>query len=221
MTALFPDKIQVFCDFDGTITHDDIGNRLFDYFSDGRARDAVARWEAGEIDSQQCLIEEAASLRDISESELHAFLDGFAIDPGFLPFAVLCEYYNVPLTILSDGLDLYINYILNRHRLNHIPVCTNSGQLENGRIITAFPWSDNNCPRCANCKGYQISRLTPSGHTSIYIGDGRSDLCAIGTADVLFATGFLADYCTAHDIDYIAFDSFVEVITKFRELIGN
>ena len=58
LTASSP--VAVFCDFDGTISIQDVGNRLFHHFSDGKSDDPVAKWRSDQIDSRQCLIDEAA-----------------------------------------------------------------------------------------------------------------------------------------------------------------
>ena len=71
----------IFTDFDGTISCEDVGNRLFHHFSDGRSDEVVAHWYLGEIDSRQCLIKESDSLRNVSRKELLDFFDEFIIDP--------------------------------------------------------------------------------------------------------------------------------------------
>lgn len=209
--------VAVFCDFDGTISIQDVGNRLFHHFSDGKSDDPVAKWRSDQIDSRQCLIDEAALMRDVTEADLHAFIDRFEIDPAFPAFVDFCRTRTWPMYILSDGLDLYINRLLERHGLTGLPVFSNRAVVDNGRLRLDWPWVDNECDRCANCKGFQIRRLRTPGQTAVYIGDGKSDLCALPEADMILAKGFLADHCRQNGIDFVPFNDFAEITDILKD----
>lgn len=202
-----------FSDFDGTISTRDVGNRLFNHFSHGKSDEPVARWRADRIDSRQCLLEEVMLIDDLTEEELFEFVDGFEIDPGFGEFVELCRSYSIPLYILSDGLDIYITRLLAKYRLNGVPVLANRARLDHGRLTITWPWLDGSCGFCGNCKGYHIRRLRKPGQKALYIGDGKSDLCAVEAADLIFAKDFLAEYCSRQEIEYLPFDGF-STITK-------
>ena len=214
------DDLIIFCDFDGTISLRDVGNRLFHHFSDGRSDEQVGRWRADEIDYRQCLEQEAALMRPIAESELFEFIDGFAIDPSFPSFAAFCRRENLPLYILSDGLDIYITRLLERNGLRDLPVRANHGQLVGGRLQISWPHHDPACTACGNCKGIQMRRLRRPGGTAVFIGDGKSDLCALPEADLLLAKGFLADYCRHHGLSFVPFASFADVATTVKDRLS-
>jgi 2,3-diketo-5-methylthio-1-phosphopentane phosphatase len=209
--------VAIFCDFDGTISVQDVGNRLFHFFSDGQSDGPVALWRADKIDSRKCLLDEAALMRDVTEADLNGFIDSFPIDPTFPAFADFCRAQHLPLYILSDGLDLYISRLLERHGLAGLPVFSNRAVLENGRLRLSFPWLDNGCEVCANCKGFQIRRLRMPGQTAVYIGDGKSDLCAVPEADVILAKGFLADHCRENGMDFVPFNDFAEITDILKD----
>ena len=211
-------KPIIFTDFDGTISTGDVGNRLFHHFSGGGSGAAVDLWLAGKIDSRQCLEEEGRSLRDVTEEEILAFFDGFEIDPDFSEFVDFCRGRGWPLYILSDGLDIYIHRILKANGLTDLTVYANRAELVEGRFRFSYPFYENSCGNCANCKGYQIRRLRGSGRRAVYIGDGKSDLCALPEADLVFAKGYLADYCRANGIDHNRFDGFKDITETLRSL---
>lgn len=213
-------KIILFSDFDGTISIGDVGNRLFDYFSDGRSAVPVERWRSDIIDSRQCLIEEAETMRDITEAELNRFIDQFEIDPAFSDFVAMAESYQLPLYLLSDGLDLYINRLLSQNGFDNLNVFANQAKLSNGRLEFSWPYFKNSCGRCANCKKYHLQTLCPDDAVSIYIGDGKSDLCAIGEADVIFACDYLADYCKENKIEFLPFDNFSTITDTVRDIVS-
>lgn len=214
MTNQSDTDLIVFSDFDGTIATRDVGNRLFHHFSGGNADEPVARWKAGEIDSRVCLLEEAALMRDVSREELDAFIDTFEIDPGFSPFVDLCRNRGWPLYIFSDGLDIYIARLLDKYGLAHLPVMTNHAVLADGRLKIDFPYYEHTCGGCANCKGYQVRRLRQAGRKAVYIGDGKSDLCAVPEVDLVYARDYLAEYCTRENIPFVSFKTFADIAER-------
>jgi 2,3-diketo-5-methylthio-1-phosphopentane phosphatase len=212
-------QVAVFCDFDGTVANYDVGYRLFHRFSSGRNEALIPDWKSGKLSSRDCLLQEAAMVRT-SKSELYSFLDTIPLNPGFVEFDKLCRQNHTPLVILSDGLDLYIQYILRKYRLSHIPVHSNIGRLENDRITVQFPYPLGACGRCGNCKGERIAeyRKNQSGeHHIVFVGDGLSDTCAIGEADTLFAKKDLARYCAAKNIRYNSYKTFFDVARVLME----
>ncbi len=217
----FPDQVVLFTDFDGTVSIGDVGNRLFHHFSQGRSDEPVARWLAGRIDSRQCLIEEAQTMRAVTQAEIFDFVDSFDVDPSFATFVKFVRDRGIPLYILSDGLDIYIERLLKQNGLDDIPFFANRAVLNSGRIHFSWPYYDNSCGKCANCKGYHIRRLRPPGSMTAYIGDGKSDLCALPEADLIFAKNYLAEYCQQEGIDYFPFTDFTDVEANINKLLSN
>ncbi|MEE9442976.1 MAG: MtnX-like HAD-IB family phosphatase [candidate division Zixibacteria bacterium] len=213
-------KITVFSDFDGTISTRDVGNRLFHHFSEGKSEEAVRHWKLNEIDSRECLLQEAAAMRKITETELFEFIDSFEIDPTFIDFVEYMRHKEMPLYLLSDGLDIYIYRLLQKYKLDGLEVFANSARLINGRLKFTFPYYDKSCGGCANCKGYHIRNLRQQYSRAVYIGDGRSDVCALDEADIIFAKDYLAEYCREHKIEFLPFNNFSVITEVLAEKIG-
>ncbi|MFH1700221.1 MAG: MtnX-like HAD-IB family phosphatase [Candidatus Zixiibacteriota bacterium] len=213
-------KIMVFSDFDGTISTSDVGNRLFHHFSEGKSEEAVHRWRLNEIDSRECLLQEAAAMRNVTKTELFEFVDSFEIDPSFFDFVEYLGRKNISLYILSDGLDIYIYRLLIKYNLNGLRVFANSVQLVEGRFELKFPYYDNSCGGCANCKGYHIRNLRQPDGRAVYIGDGKSDVCALGEADIIFAKDYLAEYCREHKIEFLPFNDYSAISEMLAGIIG-
>ena len=209
-------NLIIFSDFDGTIATRDVGNRLFHHFSHGRSEAPVRRWRADRIDSRQCLREEAALVDDLTERELFDFVDRFELDPGFPGFVRFVRSRHLPFYILSDGLDIYINRLLRKYDLLGLPVLSNQAWLDNGRLNISWPYHRHSCGSCGNCKGYHIRRLKQTGQNAVYIGDGKSDLCAIPEADIVFAKGFLAEHCRNENIEFLPFDDFIGITDMLK-----
>lgn len=50
----------------------------------------------------------------------------------------------------------------------------------------------------------------------IYIGDGKSDTCAVQYADIVFAKGTLAAFCTAEGIPFHHYRSLSDVLIMLQ-----
>jgi 2,3-diketo-5-methylthio-1-phosphopentane phosphatase len=206
-------KTLIFCDFDGTISQRDVGYSLFHHFSGGRNDALLPDWKAGRITSREVLTLEAAMVT-ATPPEIMAFLEQFEIDPDFGSFVELCGKNRIEPVILSDGLEFYIRFILERYHLENLPVMSNVGHLHANGLSIEFPRANTNCLRCGNCKGEIIDEyraLVDGPCRTVFIGDGYSDTCAARAADLLFAKKDLARYCCDQNIAYTAFDTFLEV----------
>ena len=213
--------VRLFIDFDGTIAHHDVGNTLFTTFIPSELiegswhRDLIDAWKEGRITSEECLTEECRRA-SFTPDMLDRLLDTMALTAGFVEFAAFCRREGIPITILSDGLDYYIEYLLGKYGLSDIEFHANHLILENGEVGVSFPYAGKGCGRCGNCKRWHIDRLKREGELAIYIGDGYSDRFAIRSVDVVFARRDLSDYCDREGIDYIPYDDFHSILNYLK-----
>ncbi len=208
--------VKVFCDFDGTVSRGDVGDAFFRQFCSGPVDKWIERWAHGGMNSRQLYLKLLARFQATPE-QVDEFIADQELDPAFPPFAEFCRRGGIPLTILSDGMDLYILPLLKRNGLQGLTVYSNemSWCPETGWRM-AFPYAAHSCPRCANCKGYHLRRLRGPEDEMIFVGDGLSDLCAVREADVVFAKGELADYCRQHGVSFQPWDTFADVQSELR-----
>ncbi len=210
----------VFCDFDGTIARRDVGYNLFRHFSGGKNEELLPDWKAGRLSTRRCLELEAQMVR-ATANDIYRFLDGFDLSGGFVEFEATCRANGIDVIVVSDGLDFYIRYILARYRFEHLPVIANRGKAEAGGLTVDFVHENRFCTRCGSCKGERIReyRDQQSGLSRIvFVGDGYSDACATGEADIVFAKKDLERYCLDNNIPYLGYDDFFDVARELRAL---
>lgn len=216
---------SVVCDFDGTITREDATDKLLEAHARAGWRIIEEQWRRGEIGSGECLSRQV-ELIDASAEEIDAVARSVAIDPGFTRFAAFCGERNVPLTIVSDGIDRMIGVILAAHGLYLIPRYANElVQTSDRSFKLAVPFAHPLClASAANCKcditGTLVDRR--DGQLLIYVGDGQSDFCAASeVADVIFAKSKLADFCQSNGIEYQPYQTFDDVRVGLERLLAN
>jgi 2,3-diketo-5-methylthio-1-phosphopentane phosphatase len=214
-------EIKIFCDFDGTIAIEDIGNLFYCEFGNPLVCDEfVSRWRNGEISSIECLSGECRTIQNLKIEKALEFIDKQKIDESFIDFVSFCKQNNLELIVLSDGLDLYIKRIFERYNLD-IKFYSNSIRInEDGTAEMIFPYSDNVCLKCANCKRNHIINNSSDDDITIYIGDGHSDRCPIEYVDYIFAKKDLLKHCEVNRISYFPFDDFNTVKAIIEKLIS-
>ncbi len=206
--------IRVFCDFDGTISAQDVGATVFNHFATNRNRGTVLQWIDRKIDSRECLIRECAYI-DASRAEIEAEVARIGLMKGFDKFVALMDQHGIPIHVVSDGLDFYIAAFLERHGLGHLEVYSNHAHFINGSLYPSFPYFIAGCGLCGTCKGERVKSLSSEGELTVYIGDGFSDRCAVGVADLLFARDDLVGLAREKGVDWIDYEDFYDVIKYF------
>lgn len=214
-------NIKIFCDFDGTVARNDIGNQVFTTFGDETVWwRLVAEWKASKIDGRS-LWREQCKVSRITQQELDYFTAQQPLDPHFPDFVEFCHQHNIPITILSDGMDAYITPILRHHGFDDLDIRANHLELlDDGTLKVEFPYFEFGCKVCANCKGYHVRSLTTDGELAVYVGDGISDRCGVNDADITFAKGELQYYCEKNKLVYSPFQTFTDVIVGVKNLMA-
>jgi 2,3-diketo-5-methylthio-1-phosphopentane phosphatase len=207
-----PETAEVWLDFDGTLTQRDVVDSLVRGFcATDEWRTLEDAWQAGRIGSRVCLAGQFGLVR-IGDEELDAFLASISLDPGASRLMNLLRRHGVRATILSDGIDWFIERILRAHELQPPPVWSNTLVRVGASWRLVCPHFSSACPAAAaHCKCASIECLETSGRQRIYIGDGRSDLCAARKAHLRFAKGTLAVHLEDEGLEYFSFTTLHDI----------
>lgn len=206
----------IFCDFDGTVTQQDVTDRILEELADPSWREVESAWVGGLIGSRECL-EHQMALVSASAKELNQLIDAVPLDPGFEKFYRFTESHGLPFYILSDGFDYVIRRILRRAGANgelrngrHL--FTSSMRVRGHRLSVSFPHGTSTCTHgCATCKAAIITQIGHGHRPIIFIGDGLSDRFAIEVSDVVFAKKQLLTYCRSKGMACRSFETFGDI----------
>lgn len=201
-------KCRVLVDFDGTIATVDTTDLLLERFAAPAWHDIEDDWKAGRIGSRECLVRQIDLVR-ASQSQMDAFIGDIAIDPGFTEFVALCRGLGHDVSVVSDGLDRTVGAVLRRHGLD-LPYYANRLEWRgDDRWRLTFPHARSDCRSLSgNCK-CQFTEGAPRA-LRVVVGDGRSDFCVAGRADLVLAKSSLLAHCAATDLPHYAFADFEE-----------
>ncbi len=221
MTPLFTSKhpVAVALDFDGTITDVDVVDTALVQFSKNSDWLKVeAEWAAGKIGSDECMARQLAGV-ELTAQELEAYLDSVNLDPGFKHLHSYLNEKGVPLVVLSDGYDLFIKGVFARYGVRNVPFRCNSMRHEGTRLVPSYPHKSASCGRCGHCKQTTLDEAKRLVNHIIFAGDGMSDLCALKSADTVFAKGKLAKYCQEKGFPHIPYRTLDDVALALPEIL--
>lgn len=202
----------IISDFDGTITQEDGLYKFIETYAKGDWQKIEQDWSDGKISSKECLTEEFKLVPDLSEELISAFVKTIEIDDSFKNFYENICSKNIDFCVVSDGVDYFINKILERHNLYGLKIISNHGTFRGESFELTFPNDFSGCKNNAGtCKCKVINDLRSEYNQIVYIGDGVSDYCVAEKVDILYAKSKLANYCRERNIKFIPYNAFADI----------
>jgi 2-hydroxy-3-keto-5-methylthiopentenyl-1-phosphate phosphatase len=202
-------RIEIICDFDGTIARPDTIDELLAALAEPEWRDIEERWRRGEIDSRVCMALQIPLIRG-GWPAIERFLDErVELEPSFTPFVSWANARGIALRIASEGIDQVIRHLLTRERVAVASIwASRLDARRDGALALDFSHASGRTHCGAALCKCEIFDDSPGRPLRILVGDGRSDYCAARRADVVFARALLLDYCRSNRIRSIPFESF-------------
>lgn len=215
-------RYRLFIDFDGTITDQDVGYNLFRHFTNAATEPVVQLYRDGRINSLACLSRECEIWNDSAPNhdDVLEYLYMQRLSPGFMEFLDYLREIQLQPQILSEGFDFYIDPILSSYGLQGLEKITNRAVFSQGHLEPLFPYFEQGCGQCSNCKGYHITGLRSPNVSAIYIGDGHSDLHASRAADIVFAKSHLRELLVSENRYFIDYENFFDILEKLDIIVN-
>lgn len=204
------DDIIVFCDFDGTITLKDVGNKLFEDLSNFEQLNK--EFKQGLLTIYEYWHRLCNELPNGTTLESLKYESSkYEIDPYFIDFINYCKSKKIKIYIVSDGFDVYISQILELNDID-LEVSSNKMVYYDDKIVPIFPNASESC-KCfsANCKRNFLLNKSTENTLKVYIGDGYSDFCGATHCDIIFAKRELSAYCNENSLPHYNFKTFFDV----------
>lgn len=211
-------RCVVFFDFDDTIASCDVFDDMLLHFAvDNSWMGIEKKWQQGKIGSRECMEGQLKCMRTPA-GKLNAYLSAIQIDPYFKKLLGFLQKRRIKSFILSDNFDYILNRVLAHRGIRGIKVYSNKARLRGDRLVPSFPFGDTKCRVCAHCKKKNLLSLAGKNPIIIYIGDGRSDTCPAGYADLVFAKAYLLEYCRKKKLAHRPFSALKDVYQYLRSI---
>jgi 2,3-diketo-5-methylthio-1-phosphopentane phosphatase len=159
-------------------------------------------------------------------------VDNIKLDPGFSDFFQWSLKNNIPVVVLSSGMEPVIKALLEKlvgPDASKMQVLANNVGPRPGKKINEeggwtilFRHPDSGFGHDKSIELRKYSSL-PEGvrPTMFYAGDGVSDLSAARETDLLFAKKGhdLINYCAREDVPFTVFEDWSNILAKCREIV--
>ena len=204
-------KTLVQCDFDGTITQEDISFLLLSAFGNGDWKTLLTEYREGKI-SVGCFNTKAFAMVKADRQTLLEFVkDKMKVRAGFHELLAYCRKKDFKFVIVSNGLDFYIEEILKNIGIEDINVFAAQTQFTSKSIEVKYIGPDGS-QLDNDFKEAYIRLFLRRGYRVIYVGNGLSDILPARQAHYIFATGELLDYCKRTSLNYTSFVDLNDVV---------
>jgi len=206
-------KLALQCDFDGTITEEDVSFLILDTFVGDKWRDTLEEYNEGKIPVGAFNKKVFAMVKAGKQAQLDVIFnsDRVKIRPGFQELVAYCNAKGHRLVIVSNGLIFYIQALLDNLGLSDVEVFAARNEFHPDGMKVSYISPDGE-ELDAGFKESYTRLLQSQGYDVAYVGNGVSDIFSSKLAVKVFATGDLLTKCEEEKLDYTPFNDLFDVI---------
>jgi 2-hydroxy-3-keto-5-methylthiopentenyl-1-phosphate phosphatase len=205
------------CDFDGTVTVEDMGFFLLDAFAKKEWRDWLELYRSDKITVGEFNSRAFATVRAAKEELLEATLGRVKLRDGFIELVGYCREKRLRLAIVSNGLDFYIASILENAGLGDVEAHAARTWFRPGGLEVKYIGPDG-VPLDNDFKAAYTRLFLKEGFQVAYVGNGPSDINPASLSQHIFARDGLLEYCKEKKLRCRPFEDFHDVIRELAVL---
>lgn len=205
------------CDFDGTVTINNLSFLLRERFAVGDWQKVESEYFRGQLTVEVSNVRQYTLIKESREKLQKYARDRVEVRPGFLEFVAYCRAAGIALFIVSSGLDFYIEAVLEKLGVSDLELRCGRTSFNQDGIGVSYLDPEGNIIE-EGFKRKWLSWLKQRGDSVVYIGDGLSDLEAACAADHVFAIDHLRRLLKADSIAHRTFSDFHDVLRQMSHL---
>jgi 2-hydroxy-3-keto-5-methylthiopentenyl-1-phosphate phosphatase len=194
---------SIVIDFDGTVTEDDLLDKIALGFGDPAVYQEVEDGlDAGTMPLREVIVREFEPVTAPLEEVVAWVLERARVRTGFRELVESAQAAGWEVHVVSSGFHELIEPVLEREGVEVLLHANRvDARPEGWRVDWRYP---DTCDYCGeSCK----RALLPDGYV-VYVGDGYSDRCAALASDRVFATRGLAGYLAERGTPFEPFSDF-------------
>ncbi len=210
-------KTLIQCDFDGTITEEDVSFFILDAFANGDWRRLLDEYRKGRISVGSFNTRAFVMVRENKKTLDKFVLERVRIRAGLHELLDYCRRKGLRFVIVSNGLDFYIRTILEALGVDNIEVFS-AQTIFSPKGIKARYIGPNGIELQDNFKEAYARHFISGGYSIVYVGNGASDAPSARLADCIFATGPLLAHCQEANLSCTPFIDFNDIVKGLEPL---
>lgn len=214
-------QIVIFCDFDGTITEKDNIIDAMREFAPPVWKDIVQNM----FDGKKTLRQGVGALFELIPAEkkgdlVRYIVQGAKVREGFQEFLAYCRQEHIRFLVTSNGIDFFIDPILEPYieQIDKVYCNSSDDTAQNIHILWPHPCDEHCKVDCGMCKTTIIRSYDEEKYYKIVIGDSITDLEGAKNADWTIARSYLLDKCQELQLSHHSFETFYDCIKAVEEI---
>jgi 2-hydroxy-3-keto-5-methylthiopentenyl-1-phosphate phosphatase len=212
-------RIAVQCDFDGTVTEEDVSFLLLDTFADGDWIRLLADYMEGRIPvgafNRKAFAMVKADRQTLTDFVLES--GRVKVRPGFEELLNYCSRKGFAFVIVSNGLIFYVEAILDNLGIKGIEALAAQNQFSPEGVKVQYIGPDGSQMEAGFKEAY-TELLLKRGYSVVYVGNGISDIYPARRAIKVFATGDLLKRCREENLECTPFNDLNDVVSGLETL---
>ena len=204
-------KTLVQCDFDGTITEEDMGFLLLDSFASEDWRQLLTEYREGRMSVGYFNTRAFATVKADKQTLVKFVKSKVKIRAGFHELLAYCRRKGFRFVIVSNGMVFYIEAILKDSGVDNMHILAAQAKFTPEGIESRYIGPEGNQIQDGFKEAYIRSFLS-KGYRVVYIGNGSSDASPAKQAHHIFATGELLAHCKQTNLNCTPFVALNDVV---------
>ncbi|KAK3687803.1 HAD-like domain-containing protein [Podospora appendiculata] len=228
-------KFIFFTDFDGTITQQDSNDFLTDNLGYGAVKRKGGNHDvlSGRRHFRDIFQEMMDSISTPYDQCIDQLLKNITLDEGFKEFFYWARENNVPIVVLSGGMEPIIrallSHFLGKDEADTLQIVSNDVAPRPGKSLNdegGWQIVFHDASGFGHDKSIEIRPYAdlPENERPVlfYAGDGVSDLSAAKETDLLFAKAGrdLVTYCENQRVPFTTFENFSEILSTVKDIVA-
>jgi 2-hydroxy-3-keto-5-methylthiopentenyl-1-phosphate phosphatase len=205
------------CDFDGTITEEDVSFMLLDAFAPGDWREWLQHYREHKISVGEFNTRAFAMVKASRAELLEVARDKVRLRAGLHELVGYCRSRGFRFVIVSNGLDFYITAILKDASLGDIEVYAAKTRFYRRGLKVQYIGPDST-PLISDFKEAYTRAFLRQGYRVVYVGNGPSDIAPAVHAHHIFATDGLLDGCREMSLECTPFNDLNDIVRGLESL---
>lgn len=208
-------KILIQCDFDGTVTEQDVSNMLLDEFANGDWRALNDLYTDGKLTVGQ-FNEQIFRMITVSKATMLNYIKSrVVIRKGFKDFVDMCGKKGYRLVVISNGLEFYIEKVLKDSGLSGIEFHAAKTEFDPQGLRVHYIGANGEVVD-DEFKAKYVDWFLNGSYKVVYIGDGNSDLSPARRCHYIFAIDNLLKNCQHTGLKCTPFKDFTDIIAIMK-----
>ena len=202
--------LVVQCDFDNTITVGEVSFIVRDAFGPDTWDQMEEEYIQGKYSVEQSNVRQFALISASKQEIEEVVRERTVVREGFPEFVSYCRDESIRFVVVSSGLDLYIEPVMEMLGLSEVEVHAAKGEVTPSGITVSYT-DPAGAALLTGFKDSYVPYLRGAGDTVVYLGDSQSDVGPARLADFVQAHGSLQELLQAGGVPFYPFDDFHDV----------